>query len=220
MAFIAEGGASSGDPQILHVNAAAAAQLNAIDCYYESVQAHLISQQERERLGRSKDMELTYGVTAPAVLVELLGIAEVTPDDVFCDLGCGVGHATLTAAVFCRHAYGIEFVQGLHEAACQAQEALKVDNVTFVRGDCREVSIAEGTVFFAYSTCFREPLMAALAERLTAQPPGTRVITCTRSLAHPAFEVYRKERRPWGEKYAGPCHQRWVYFHRRREDTV
>jgi protein-L-isoaspartate O-methyltransferase len=194
-----------------------AARIDEIDRYYRTVYPYLLSQKERERLRRTDDPEFTYGVTPPALLVEILRTAEVTPDDVFFDLGCGVGHTVLTASMFCRHAYGVELVSGLCDAACRAQEALGVENVTFIHGDCREAPIAAGTVFFSYSTCFQEPLRRALAERLAAQPSGTRVITATQPLVHPALEIYHKERRSWARNDPGKdSGQRWVYYHRRR----
>ena len=155
----------------------------------------------------------TFGETRPGLVEDLLGLVDATGDDVFFDLGSGVGGGVLTAALVCRRAQGVEVLPRLHNAAVEAAEALEIKNAVFHNGDLRDADVREATILFSYATCFSDELVRAIAEKVAEAPAGARVLTVTRKLEHPALELLATESRLWGR--SRPIRHD-VYIYRRR----
>ena len=87
--------------------------------------------------------------------------AEVGPDDVFIDIGSGMGKVTTLARVLTgARVRGIEYVRagGL---------APRLDGVEYVHGDARKAPLDDGTVFFLYA-----PFTGALRREVFATSRG------------------------------------------------
>lgn len=114
------------------------------------------------------------------------------------DVGSGVGKFCLLAAQEYpeHHFYGIEIREDLHEAARQLQKKIKVNNVTFLNGNVREMSLQEYHHFYLFNPFYEhlEPengidqsmvfsekkylsYSAHVYKQLERMPPGTRVAT-------------------------------------------
>jgi len=105
-----------------------------------------------------------YQKTPARIIFELVDKGYITKDDVFFDLGSGLGQAAvlvnlLTAA----KAIGIEFEPAFCNYACEYAKELSLPNVSFINTDARQADYSEGTVFFMYTPFKGEILRDVLA---------------------------------------------------------
>jgi hypothetical protein len=113
-----------------------------------------------------------YQPTPARVILDLAGRLE--PDDVLYDLGSGLGHVVILAALLSgARARGIEIEPAYAAYAERAALALGVQRADFVTADARHAAFDDGTAFFLY-TPFRGALLAQVLARL---PRGARVFT-------------------------------------------
>lgn len=87
------------------------------------------------------------------VVVAALQGAQVQREDVFVDLGAGLGRAVLLARLLCgARAFGVELQPGLVAQAQQAAAGLGLHDVLFVCGDAASADLDAGSVFFIYAS--------------------------------------------------------------------
>lgn len=178
--------------------------------YWKIQYPHLVVDDARKAAGRPGDPELTYGTTSPALAVELLALAGAGQDDVFYDLGCGLGVPTLVAAVICRRAVGIEILPELIETGRSIAAALGLTNASFQVADLKTADLSDATVVYSYSTCLGPRTREQLAVRAALTRPGTRILTVTHPLEHEALELRSTQELSWEGS------ARTVYLHLRR----
>jgi SAM-dependent methyltransferase len=116
---------------------------------------------------KALEPEMVYYQKTPArVIFELVGKAHFRKEDVFVDLGSGLGQAAilvnLLAGVVVK---GIEFEPAFCDYARDCAAALNLSRVTFINVDAREADYSEGTVFFMY-TPFRGAILRDVLEVL------------------------------------------------------
>jgi SAM-dependent methyltransferase len=115
--------------------------------------------------------------TFDAVILTMLSMAQVTPQDRVLDLGAGDGRIAITAArsPFGALAVGIEYDPELVKlAACLVQVEGVADKVRIVEGDIFKEDFGDASVV----TMFLLPqLNRCVRHRLLAMPPGTRVVS-------------------------------------------
>lgn len=86
-------------------------------------------------------------------LLRVVDLASVGPDDVFVDVGAGLGRATvLTHLVTGAGAIGIEIQPGLVRSARALAARLNAERVSVIEGDAAMVmsAVTAGSVFFLY----------------------------------------------------------------------
>src|SRR5579859_2225161 len=116
----------------------AEARLADVDAEYWKIKyPSLLVHEAREAAGRAGDTEMVYGTTPGAAVLELLELAYATADDVFYDLGCGLGVPTIVAALVCKRSTGIELLPQIAQQAQAVAEGLKLANATFRVGDLK-----------------------------------------------------------------------------------
>ena len=102
---------------------------------------------------KDREPEMVYYQKTPArIILELIKRAEFKPDDVFFDLGSGLGHVAmmvnlLTSVI----SKGVEFEPAFcgYAKACAAD--LNLSHVNFINMDARYADYSSGTVFFMYT---------------------------------------------------------------------
>lgn len=140
----------------------------------------------REELGFA---DQDYNRYLPAGLTSLRRIlrrGEVGPDDVFADLGSGMGRVVLQAALAYpfRRVIGVELSTELHEIATgnleRNRDRLRVRDVTLVHADVLDFAIPDDlTVVFLYNPFFGEvfrTVIDRLLESVDRAPRELRVI--------------------------------------------
>jgi len=100
-------------------------------------------------------------------VVDALLHAAVTPDDVFVDVGSGLGRAAVLAHLFTgAGCIGLEIQPDLVQAARERAARLNLDRVGFIEGDAADLigHVTVGTVFFLYCPFGGERLDRVLDE--------------------------------------------------------
>jgi Histone methylation protein DOT1 len=122
---------------------------------------------------------VAYQPTPARHIFELIRRAKLTAEDVFVDLGSGLGHVPLLIATCTEaRAVGIELEPSFVECATRCTRDLTLANATFLATDARDADLSDGTVFYLY-TPFRGAILRTVLDRLRAEA-GTRVIrVCT-----------------------------------------
>jgi SAM-dependent methyltransferase len=96
----------------------------------------------------------------------LIARMEIGPEDVFFDIGAGLGGVSILVAWMTgAMVHGIEFHPEFCRLATAAARAFQVPNVRFTHADARDVSYADGNKFFLYLP-FTHEVQAAVLERL------------------------------------------------------
>lgn len=178
------------------------------------VDGHALSSAARAKLHLSST-EYVYGEILPETFQIILEKAHVADNELFYDLGSGVGKAVLWAALSFpfKKAVGIELIEDIHQASKavlknyqeQVRPLLPLEKqsqeVDFIQADFCEVDLSNADVLFIHATCFTDDTMNRLVRHLTSLKPGARVITATKHISSPAFELIHSKfyRMGWGE---------------------
>jgi len=178
------------------------------------IDGHSISSQARAKLNLSSSAYV-YGEILPDTFQTILEQVKPTGNEVFYDLGSGVGKAVLWAAIAFpfKKAIGIEFLEDIHASSKMVlkkyQEQVRpllppvkqTQIVDFVQGDFCLIDLSEADVIFTHATCFSDDTMALLIKKLSCLKPGARVITVTKTLSSPAFRLVHSQpyKMSWGD---------------------
>ncbi|MGH2461655.1 MAG: hypothetical protein ACRDIY_22605 [Chloroflexota bacterium] len=119
-----------------------------------------------------------YEPTPARVVLDLVDHAGIRPDDVFYDLGSGLGRVVMLVSLLagCR-AVGVEYQSDYTAYARRCAEELRVTRVEWITADAREVDYANGTVFYLF-TPFKGAMLAAVLERLRQAARQRRLTIC------------------------------------------
>jgi len=133
-----------------------------------------------------------YHPTPARVILALIEHAHLQADDVFYDLGSGLGRvALLVGLLTAAQAKGIEYEPAYCAYAQELADSLRLSRVAFLNVDAREADYADGTVFFLYTPFTGRLLQAVLAK--LAEEARRRHITlatygaCTRDVAQQSW---------------------------------
>lgn len=125
-----------------------------------------------------------YHPSGVAPIVRALIEAPVTADDVFVDIGSGLGKAVLLARLLTgATARGVEIQPSLIERARRAAARLGVE-VSFTCGEAQHADLDDGTVFFLYAP-FTGPVLAEVMARLELVARRRAIVICALGLDLP-----------------------------------
>jgi hypothetical protein len=150
---------------------------------YDSLDAFVsgllqISTSPEETIKREPEM-VFYQPTPARVVLELVDRAGITPDDVFCDLGSGLGQvAILVNLLSGAKTKGVEVDPGYCDYAWRCTKKLNLLNVEFINLDARDADYSEGTVFYLY-TPFEGKMLQDVLERLKGEAKRRAIRVCT-----------------------------------------
>lgn len=117
------------------------------------------------RLEPEPEMVL-YQKTPARIIFELVERAKLGPEDLFYDLGSGIGHVvTLVHLLSGARARGVEFEPAFCEYARACAAALRLTQVEFINEDARRADYTDGNIFFMY-TPFEGAMLLKVLERL------------------------------------------------------
>lgn len=102
-----------------------------------------------------KDLEpdmVYYQKTPARVIFDLVEKSHFSQDDVFFDLGSGLGQAAILVNLLAGiKVKGVEFDPAFCDYARDCAAGLNLSDVTFINCDARKVDYSEGTTFFMYT---------------------------------------------------------------------
>lgn len=152
--------------------------------------------------------EMVFYQPTPARLAfDLIDRLALEESDVLIDLGSGLGHIPLLAAI-CSEArcVGVELEAAYAACATRCADALKLRGVRFVAEDVRGTDLSAGTVFYLY-TPFTGSLLRGVLDRLAREAANRRIRVCTLG---PCTSVVAGE--PWLKRVGTSCADRVSLF--------
>jgi hypothetical protein len=133
---------------------------------------------EEPKIDLSSEM-VAYQPTPSRHLFELVRRTKLTAEDVFIDLGSGLGHVPLLVATCTKaRAVGIELEPSYVECATRCARDLNLANATFLATDARDADLSSGTVFYLY-TPFRGSILRAVLDQMRAEAKTRAIRVCT-----------------------------------------
>lgn len=127
-----------------------------------------------------RDPEMIFYQPTPARhIFSLIGLTALTPTDVLVDLGSGLGHVPLLAAI-CTYSrsIGIELEATYVERAQQCARSLNLNRVSFIQEDARLADLSIGTVFYFY-TPFIGTILSEVLNSLKREAATRRIRICS-----------------------------------------
>ena len=109
---------------------------------------------------------VAYQPSPASALLELVDRVQMRSNDVFYDLGSGLGAVVILANLLTGvQARGVEIDPGLCDYGRGAAEALSLAGVAFINADVRAADLSDGTIFYLF-TPFMGKLLAEAMARL------------------------------------------------------
>lgn len=125
---------------------------------------------------KDREPEMVYYQQTPArIILELIKKASLTTQDVFYDLGSGLGHVPILVNLLSgATARGVEFEPAYcaHAQRCAAE--LNLLRVEFINIDARHADYSDGTAFFMY-TPFEGRILQDVLEKLRGEAQRRRI---------------------------------------------
>jgi SAM-dependent methyltransferase len=143
-----------------------------------------------------------YGEINHQSLTTLLGNLKLCADDVFYDLGSGVGKAVLHTALITpvKKAIGIELSKTRHEESLQALANAEIlapsisQRCVFINDDLLNVDLSKATIIYTCSTAFSLAFMKAVVNHLSKLSQNFRLITLQELPINGPFKLVDKIR--------------------------
>lgn len=120
---------------------------------------------------QTKDLEpemVDYQKTPARAVFELVELVRFREDDVFFDLGSGLGQVAILVNILAGiPVIGVEFEPAFCDYARHCAAELNLTQVTFINADARKADYSAGTIFFMF-TPFRGEILHEVLARLRA----------------------------------------------------
>lgn len=115
---------------------------------------------------KTREPEMVYYQQTPArIIFELVEQAQFTEEDVFYDVGSGLGQVPILVNLLSgAAAKGIEFEPAYSDYARLSAADLNLSRVTFIQADARTADYSDGTIFFMYTPFEGSMLQEVLAK--------------------------------------------------------
>ncbi len=120
-----------------------------------------------------------YQPTPTRHIFSLIGMTALSADDVFVDLGSGLGHVPmLVSACTGAQGVGVELDAAYVECARRCAERLNLSRVIFIQQDARAADLSCGTVFYLY-TPFTGSILRNVLDNLRREAGARPIRICT-----------------------------------------
>jgi hypothetical protein len=159
------------------------------DCRDELVSGVLQLREPSEpTLHRSPEM-VPYQPTPVRHILHLIAATALAEDDVFVDLGSGLGHVPLLVSMVTgAQSLGVEVQAAYIASARECAQSLHLSRVRFIQQDARAADLSSGTVFYLYSPFNGSILTDVLnALRMESTRRSVKICSlgpCTRTVAN------------------------------------
>jgi predicted amidohydrolase len=120
-----------------------------------------------------------YQRTPSSVILELIDEVKLSADDVFFDLGSGLGQVVGLVNILTKvPCVGVEYQSAYHHYAIQMVSELGLNNITFINADAQDVPYGSGTVFFLFNP-FGGRIFDAVFDKLRSQAKKRKITICS-----------------------------------------
>jgi hypothetical protein len=152
-----------------------------ISTLYQGISGFISYQPGEKEAGEEKKVFLTYGeILYPSVDKFLNYIGDVSEEDVFYDLGSGIGKVALQTFLRTpiKKACGIEFSETRNRHAEQVYKQVHTEfpeltagrDLKCLTGNFLEIDISDATIIYTCSTCFNEELLSDIGQVIDRCP--------------------------------------------------
>lgn len=136
-----------------------------------------MEQPEDEHLRRDPE-RLFYQPTPARHIFRLIGLTALTSEDVFVDIGSGLGHVPMMVSICTKsRSFGVEYEATYAERSQQCARELNLKRVAFLQQDARDADLSDGTVFYLY-TPFLGSILCAMLKRLRREAATRQIRIC------------------------------------------
>jgi hypothetical protein len=130
------------------------------------------------KLQPSKEM-VPYQPTPVRHILHLIAAAAVAAEDVFVDLGSGLGHVPLLVSMMTgAQSLGIEVQAAYVSSARKCAQSLRLSRVQFIAQDARDADLSRGTIFYLYSP-FKGSILANVLNALRMESMRRSIKICS-----------------------------------------
>jgi hypothetical protein len=120
-----------------------------------------------------------YQPTPVRHILQLIAATALAEDDVFVDLGSGLGHVPLLVSMVTgAHSLGIEVQAPYVASARECARSLHLSRVRFITQDARRADLSRGTVFYLYSP-FKGSILADVLSALQMESTRRPIKICS-----------------------------------------
>jgi SAM-dependent methyltransferase len=157
---------------------------------YDENNQFWVSLKEGYRLKNERIVNLTYGETSYLAIKHSFDFIRLTKDDVFYDLGCGIGKTVFFAnAVYGAKSFGVDIIPDFIKNGNLVVQDLKLENISFLERSIFDLSLKTGTVFYVTPTCFDQENMEKLLKKFLTLPRGSRLIVLSKAIKLPNLQL-------------------------------
>lgn len=112
-------------------------------------------------------------------ILDLMDASLLSEDDVFVDLGSGLGHVPLLVSMLAGvRSIGIEVQAAYVACAQECAQSLRLNRIRFVTADARAADLSSGTVFYLY-TPFKGSILTDVLSRLRRESMSRPIKICS-----------------------------------------
>jgi hypothetical protein len=112
-------------------------------------------------------------------ILDLINASSLSEDDVFVDLGSGLGHVPLLVSILAGvQSTGIEVQAAYVASAQECAQSLRMSRIRFVTGDARAADLSSGTVFYLY-TPFKGSILTDVLSMLRKESRSRPIKICS-----------------------------------------
>jgi Histone methylation protein DOT1 len=120
-----------------------------------------------------------YQPTPVRHILHLVAATALAEDDVFVDLGSGLGHVPLLVSMMTgAQTLGIEVQAAYVASARECAQSLRLSRVRFIPQDVREADLSNGAVFYLYSP-FKGSILADVLSALRIESTRRSITICS-----------------------------------------
>jgi hypothetical protein len=120
-----------------------------------------------------------YQPTPVRHILHLIAAALIAEDDVFVDLGSGLGHVPLMVSMITgAQSVGIEMQAAYVVSARECAQSLQLSRVQFIAQDARDADLSRGSVFYLYSP-FKGSILADVLGALRRESMHRSIKICS-----------------------------------------
>jgi hypothetical protein len=120
-----------------------------------------------------------YQPTPVRHVLHLIAAAAVAEDDIFVDLGSGMGHVPLVVSMVTgAQSLGVEVQAAYVASARKCAQCLRLSRVQFIAQDARDADLSRGTMFYLYSP-FKGSILADVLSALRRESMRRPIKICS-----------------------------------------